>query len=58
MKIGLAQTPEEIALVRELFREYQAQLGIDLCFQGFEAELAGLPGDDTPPCSRSRLRYR
>lgn len=32
-----------------LLREYEAGIGISLCFQGFEEELAGLPGDYAPP---------
>ncbi len=44
-----AQFPDDLETVRDLFVDYQAGLGIDLCFQGFDAELAGLPGDYAPP---------
>ena len=39
----------DVAPCRELFLEYQQSLGVSLCFQGFDAELAGLPGDYVPP---------
>lgn len=42
-------TPEEFNALRGIFREYAESLQIDLCFQGFEAELAELPGDYAAP---------
>ncbi len=42
-------TPEQLAATRLLFSEYAEQLGIDLCFQNFEAELADLPGEYGAP---------
>jgi len=48
-KITVASTPEQIETIRALFREYEASLETDLCFQGFERELAELPGDYAPP---------
>ena len=44
-----AQMPQRLASARELFREYADALGIDLCFQNFEAELAELPGEYAEP---------
>ena len=49
MRLSEARTESEIETARALFREYSAALGVDLCFQNFESELAGLPGDYAPP---------
>lgn len=50
--IDFAREPRDIAAVRALFLEYAHWLGEDLCFQGFERELAELPGDYAAPLGR------
>jgi len=55
LNIADATTPEDIATVRALIREYQSLLGVDLCFQGFDAEMRNLPGDYAPPRGRLLL---
>ena len=45
-------TPEDLAQIRRLFRAYADWLGVDLCFQGFEREVAELPGCYAPPSGR------
>lgn len=47
-----AESPELIEKARELFLEYAESLGFSLCFQSFDQELAGLPGEYAPPDGR------
>jgi putative acetyltransferase len=42
-------TPELLDATRRIFRQYAEQLGVDLCFQNFDAELADLPGEYVVP---------
>lgn len=53
--ITQATSPTQIAQVRDLFLEYAQSLGFSLCFQSFDQELAGLPGDYAPPDGRLLL---
>ena len=48
-RIAPAMTAADITAIADLFRAYAASLPFDLGYQGFEAELAGLPGKYAPP---------
>jgi len=49
IRLFSADTPELVEATRLLFREYAQSIAIDLCFQGFDSELAGLPGEYARP---------
>ena len=57
LTITQAETADQITEAKTLFREYEAWLGMDLCFQGFEAEIAALPGKYAMPEGRLYLAY-
>ncbi|SOE19544.1 Acetyltransferase (GNAT) family protein [Spirosomataceae bacterium TFI 002] len=48
-KISKIQSENQLERVRQLFQDYQAELGLDLCFQGFQEELDELPGNYAEP---------
>ena len=57
VRIVPAVTSSDVEIVRALFREYQQLLGIDLRFQGFEEELAALPGSYARPRGRLFIAF-
>lgn len=57
IEIRPAALPADLPVVRRLLREYADGLGVDVCFQDFEAELASLPGKYAPPRGRLLLAW-
>jgi putative acetyltransferase len=55
LEFAQAISAEDVDRARELFKEYAAALGVDLCFQNFEKELAELPGAYASPDGRLLL---
>lgn len=47
--ISSANIPADLPALTDLFRAYAASLPIDLGYQGFDGELASLPGKYAPP---------
>jgi GNAT superfamily N-acetyltransferase len=57
ISIQQARLPQDLETVRDLFIAYADSLGIDLGFQGFEAELATLPGKYQAPAGRIMIAW-
>ena len=51
-EIVQARSNNDLEVIKTLFLEYQQELGVDLCFQGFEKELDTLPGEYSLPNGR------
>jgi GNAT superfamily N-acetyltransferase len=55
MQMVAGHGEEHLPAVRAPFEEYAAGVGVDLGFQGFDRELAELPGEYAPPAGRLLL---
>ena len=54
----LPAEPFQLDQAREIFREYAAWVGDDICFVSFQKELADLPGRYAPPAGRLLLDWQ
>lgn len=57
VRLVAAATPAELDCARALFRAYADSLGFGLDFQGFEEELAALPGEYAEPAGTIVLAW-
>lgn len=55
IEVVQAESEAKIEEAKAIFREYEQWLGLSLCFQSFEEELASLPGFYAPPDGRLYL---
>jgi len=57
LNLRRAQGALDLHMARSLFEDYQTDLGIDLCFQGFAEELDNLPGEYAEPSGALVLAF-
>jgi ribosomal protein S18 acetylase RimI-like enzyme len=57
IRLADADAAADVDVARSLFREYQQAIGVDLCFQSFDAELRDLPGAYARPRGRLLLAW-
>jgi GNAT superfamily N-acetyltransferase len=56
--VRAAAGPAETAIARRFFLDYAASLDVDLCFQGFDQEMARFPGEYRPPKGALLLAWK